>query len=121
MQNKITIVYYLTSVGDNPVKEFIDSLSKKQKAKIFRIFQYMQGYGLQVPLPHIKKLTGTPLWEIRILGQDNIRIIYVVPQKDTVLVLHGFIKKRQKIPSKEIDTALNRFKEWQTRVLTNDI
>lgn len=114
MLNKAFITYYLKSSGENPVKDFIDSLSEKQKAKIFRIFQYIESYGLQVPLPHIKKLTR-PLWEIRILGHANIRIIYAVAQKDTVLLLHGFLKKTQKTPAKEISTALNRLADWQNR------
>jgi phage-related protein len=64
---------------------------------------------LQSVLPHIKKLRGTPLWEIRILGQDNLRVIYVVPYLDTVLVLHGFIKKTQKTPKKDLEVALSRY------------
>lgn len=58
---KRIIQYYLTSSGENPVERFIDSLRKPTKAKIFRIFQYIELYGLTVPLPHVKKLTGAPL------------------------------------------------------------
>ncbi len=64
---------------------------------------------------HTKKLTGSPLWEIRILGQDNIRVIYAILVKDTVLLLHGFIKKSQKTPTREIEKALLRLKEYQSR------
>ena len=70
------IIYYISSSGDNPVKEFLDSLQKSQKAKVFRIFQIYQLYGISSIIPHTKKLTGTPLWEIRVKGKDNIRIIY---------------------------------------------
>lgn len=69
-------------------------------------------YQVSYILPHVKKLTGTPFWEIRILGQDNIRVIYICPFKESVLVLHGFIKKKQKTPPKEISTALQRYKNW---------
>lgn len=109
------VVYYTTVGGENPVKKFLESLQKSQKAKIFRIFQNVEEYGLSTALPHIKKLTGTPLWEIRILGQDNIRILYVVIHKDSILLLHGFVKKTQKTPNKEIDTALKRLREYRTK------
>jgi len=112
---KSTIYYYHTSDGKIPIKEFIDSLSLKQQAKVLRIFQYIEEYGLQTVLPHVKKLSGLPLWEIRILGKDNIRIFYVVLLKETVLMLHGFIKKSQKTPQKEINIALNRYNDWQNR------
>ena len=113
--DKTTVQYYLTADGESPVKEFIESLSKQQKAKIFRIFLTIQTYGLLAILPHTKKLSGTPLWEIRVLGKDNIRILYVTVEKETVFVLHGFIKKKQKTPQKEIAFALSRYKESLVR------
>lgn len=108
---KTTVQYYLTAKGENPVKDFLESLSKQQKSKIFRIFFTIEQYGLLAILPHTKKLTGTPLWEIRVLGKDNVRIIYVSLIQDSIHVLHGFIKKKQKTPQKEIETALMRYKE----------
>ena len=107
------IIYYTTSQGENPVREFIESLGKKQKAKIFRIFQYIEVYGLFSILPHLKKLSGTDLWEIRILGQDNIRVLYVSLSVKSIVVLHGFIKKTQKTPDKEIVIALKRLTQYK--------
>lgn len=87
------VVYYLDSQGNNPIKDFINSLPKSTQAKIFRIFLTIETYHLQSVLPHLKKLTGTPLWEIRILGKDSIRILYVTP-------------------TKEIDTAIKRYRQY---------
>lgn len=110
------IIYYYTSpAGSNPVKQFIDSLAPQQQTKILRIFQYIQRYGFTVRLPQIKKLTGSPLWEIKILGKHNLRILYVIPKENLVLILHGFIKKTAKTPKKELETALNRYHEWLDR------
>lgn len=108
------VYYYITSAGENPVKEFIDSLSARQKKKIARVLIYIDEYGLITAIPHIKKLVGTPFWEIRILGQDNIRVFYACIYLDSILLLHGFIKKSQKTSKKEIELALDRFKDWQT-------
>lgn len=113
-----TVIYYITAQGENPVSDLLDSLSQKQQAKILRIMQYITKYGMSSILPHTKKLTGTPLWEIRILGKDNLRVLYVIPSKNIVLVLHGFVKKKQKTPLKEIDIALNRLAVWQSRQTT---
>ena len=63
-------------------------------------------------LPHVKKLAGTSLWEIRILGQDNIRVIYAIIQNDQVLLLHGFVKKKKKTPIKDLSIAQARYKDW---------
>lgn len=107
------VIYYIDAQGKNPVSEFLDTLSDNQQSKILRILNNIKDYGLTSIIPHVKKLSGTPLWEIRILGGDNIRVFYVVPNRLRVVVLHGFIKKKQKTPIKEIEIALNRFKLFQ--------
>ena len=112
------IIYYISNNGGNPVKDFIDSLEFKQEIKVFHIFKLIIKYGINSVPQHIKKLSGTPLWEIRILGKDNIRILYIIPRKETILLLHGFIKKTQKTNPKEINIAIKRYHQW---FLTNDI
>jgi phage-related protein len=113
MTSLFTVYYFISSSGSNPVRQFLDSLSEKQQAKILRIFQYITDYGLSAVLPHTKKLAGTPLWEIRIVGKDNIRILYVLPLKNIVLVLHGFMKKTQRTSVKELQIAMSRYKQWK--------
>lgn len=113
--NKTIVIYYISPGGDNPISDFLDSLDHKQQAKLLRIIKYLEIYGLQSILPHVKKLSGTPLWEIRILGRDNIRTLYAVVQNNSVLILSGFIKKSQKTPPNEISIALSRLKEWMQR------
>jgi phage-related protein len=108
----VKIIYHTSTSGKNYVREFILSLQKHQQAKIRRLLQLITEYGLSSIIPHTKKLSGTPLWEIRILGKNSIRIIYVVLHINTILALHGFIKKTQKTPRKEINTALKRYQNW---------
>lgn len=106
-----TIVYYYTSShGESPVREFIDS-HPKSKPKVMRIIQVIEEYGLQMVIPHLKKLTGTPLWEIRTLGQESVRILYVGYRDQNILLLHAFEKKTQKTPRREIATAIHRLEE----------
>lgn len=110
--DKTTVIYYTSATGDNPISDFLDRLNPIQQTKLLRIIKYAEIYGLQSILPHVKKLSGTPLWEIRILGKDNIRTFYAVVHNNSIIILHGFIKKTQKTPSREINLALSRLKEW---------
>jgi len=103
------VVYYTSIQGDNPVKDFIDSLPNQQKIKIFNVFRIYQESGLMGIMPHTKHLAGSVLWEIKI---DKNRILYVAQTKFSILVLHGFPKKKQKTPPKEIKTAYVRLKIW---------
>lgn len=105
------VTYYISPSGQNPVKDFLNS-HLKAKVKAFRIFSNIEEFGLSSVIPHIKKLAGSPLWEIRILGQDSIRILYVTRQEKKVILLNAFEKKTDKTPLKEIKVALERLKEF---------
>lgn len=109
---KTVIYYYTTFSGDNPVKKFIESLPERQQRKIARILSNIAEYGLITAIPHIKKLSGIPLWEIRVLGQDNIRVFYATVHQNSILLLHGFVKKSQATPRKDIKLSLDRLGEW---------
>ena len=111
---KWRLVYFISSSGENPVGHFIDSLSKPQQVKILRTFMHLEEYGLQAFIPHVRKLAGTPLWEIRVLGKDNIRVIYVTEKGNSILLLHGFLKKTAKTPQKVIQICLKRYKDCQS-------
>lgn len=115
MSSAYKVDYYLSSSGENPAKIFLDSISERERAKVFRIFQNIQIYGLQSVLPHLKKLSGTSLWEIRVLGKDSIRIIYAILIENTVLILHGFMKKTKRTPEGEIHLAEKRYEDFLKR------
>lgn len=107
------VVYYLSPTGSNPVKDFIISLPKVPRAKIRRIFMLAEIYGVELIYPYVRKMSGVPLWELRILGKDSIRILYVTEVNQVIIALHGFIKKSQKTPPREIEVALERLKMWK--------
>lgn len=115
MNQSWKVLFYISESKDNPVEIFLEALESREHAKILRIIQYIQEYGLRAVLPHVKKLSGVPLWEIRVLGRDSIRVLYVVPIEQTVLLLHGFRKKTRKTPEKEIIIALRRYQDWKKR------
>lgn len=113
--SKCQVLYYSTLKGETPFGDFLDSLSPKQQAKIIRVLKTIEAYGLSTAIPHLKKITGTPFWEVRILGKDNIRAIYITLSSQSILILHGFLKKQNKTPKKELQLAQTRLQDWQNR------
>ncbi len=109
-------VLYFKANNKNPVRSFLDTLSEKQQDKLLRIFSHIEEYGLSSVIPHIKRLSGYPLWEIRVLGKDNIRVIYAIPLSHSVLLLHGFTKKTQKTSAKDIEISLERLIIWRKMI-----
>ena len=94
---------------DSPVKDFIDKSNSKQRGKILKHLLFLTEFGISKHNPYLKKLTGTQMWESRILGKDNIRIL-CVNLKFGIAILHIFIKKRQKTHTSDILLALKRLK-----------
>lgn len=112
MDEKWKIELYENARGEKPIEKFIDSLEAKARLKVTHAIELLETFGLEGGYPHVKKLTGSNLWEYRILGSDNIRIFYVSMTGKTFLILHGFKKKKQKIPTKEIRIAEERLQEY---------
>ena len=77
-----------------------------------RISRLIEAEGVQqLREPYVKHLEG-PRWEMRLKGRDGIaRAVYVTPTGRRVVVVHVFVKKTQKTPRREIETALKRAKE----------
>ncbi len=112
-----TIDYYETNDGSCPVKEFIDSLSHEGQAKYIFITKLLTEYGVLVKEPYVKQLTGRKkLFEIRIKDKTGIsRILYFTHTGKKFVLLHGFTKKADKAPQREIETAEERMKDYLSR------
>ncbi len=115
MEEKWKVVFYKTTRGDSPISKFILSLEVKAQSKVRDSIKLLTEYGIFLGLPHVKKLTGTVLWELRILGSNSIRILYIAITGKNFLLLHGFKKKKDKTPPKEIRMAEDRLAEFRSR------
>lgn len=93
------------------VEKFIDEQPPKVQAKIARAIDLLETFGLRLTEPHLKKMASVNLWELRIIFASNIYRIFLCSGKNKLILLHGFCKKSQKTPSKEINLALKRMKE----------
>ncbi len=109
------VTYYVTAGGNIPVRDFLNAAAPTLKVKALRLFLHLSEYGLQGVIPHLKKLTGTPLWELRIMGGESVRILFVTQVGKKIILLHGFYKKTQKTPTKEIATALARLRDYEQK------
>lgn len=106
----LEVYFYSTASGNEPVKEWLRTLSKEDRRIIGYDIKTVQ-YGYPIGMPLTRMLQGTNgLEEVRSKLSDGIaRIIFYV-ENNTIILLHGFIKKTQKTPQKELDTAIKRCK-----------
>jgi phage-related protein len=106
--------FYTTQSGKSPPFDFIQKSEARVARKILRHIQHIKTYGLTLENRYLRKLTGSNLWESRILGNDSIRIICAVLAERRVVILNIFTKKSNKTPVKELDVANQRFRELTT-------
>lgn len=105
---KLDVKFFKTSSGNEPVREWLLSLSKQERAIIGEEILKVQ-YCWPIGKPIVDNL-GNGMWEVRIKLHDKIaRVLFYINQRDMIL-LNGFIKKTQKTPKPELDLALKRKK-----------
>ena len=81
----------------------------------------MEEFGIGLRKPHVGSIKGDRykgLWELRAKqGSDITRIFYFLPYEKKFILLHGFVKKDDKTPKRELETALSRMKDWKRRFM----
>jgi phage-related protein len=111
------IVFYKDAKNCNPIEEFIIKLGKSNRALAAKTTQGIKklrdrSYHREPLSKHLE----SGLWELRVkTGSDILRIIYTFNKGRIILLLHIFIKKKQKTPLNELEIARKRLKEIKTK------
>lgn len=102
----LTVRFYQTDSGTEPVIEWLKSLPPDYRKTIGEDIKTVQ-FGWPIGMPVVRKLEPG-LWEVRSHVRDGIvRVIFTVCG-NTMVLLHGFIKKSQKTSADDLETARNR-------------
>jgi len=91
----------------NDIEHFIAGLEKSTIAKVLRSFDLLETFGHRLGMPHSKKIEDG-LFEFRIRGVQEVRFLYTFQKGQVVIVLHGFVKKSQKLLVKDLKLARQR-------------
>ena len=87
----------------NKIEDFINKLDGALHLHVHQMIKRLEMHGHELRDPHSKSLKGG-LFELRILGAKQIRIIYAF-HNDKAVLLNIFVKKVWTIPRKEIEYA----------------
>jgi phage-related protein len=100
------VKFFRTDADNEPVREWLAGLPREQRRLVGIAIKTVQ-IGWPIGMPVVRKL-DTGLWEVRVdLGDTIARVIFAVCGANMVL-LHGFIKKSQKTPAVDLQTAKQR-------------
>jgi phage-related protein len=110
------IEFYVAENGDSPVGVFLAGLDAKTQARFLWSLEQLSIRNVRARPPLVRHLEGK-LWELREESGTNIyRLLYVFFTGRRIVILHGFQKKTQRTPRREIETALarlDRFVAWE--------
>jgi len=112
---ELGIEFFSDEKGKRPVEKFLREVFRRNRKlwaqTISGLNRLKQRVYHKAPL---SKNVGKGLWEARIQSGNNIlRIIYTFAGGRKIVLLHGFIKKNQKTPKKELTIAKQRKRQLE--------
>jgi len=111
----LTVQFYKSDSGNEPVRDWLKLRTPEEKKAIGEDIKAVE-YTWPVGYPSVKKL-DKDLWEVRTnLPQGISRVFFTIWERYMVL-LHSIIKKTQKTPQQDLETAKKR----RNRVLSGGI
>jgi phage-related protein len=81
------------------------------RARYLALLSRMTEFGPDMGMPHTRAM-GDGLFEVRAKAAEGIgRAFYCTLVGKRIVILHGFVKKTDKTPAKELKIARERLKE----------
>jgi phage-related protein len=104
----LQVRFYRTGTGVEPVRDWLKALAVLERKAIGEDIKTVQ-FGWPLGMPLVEHIEGD-IWEVRIKLSTRIARVLFVLEGNTMVLLHGFIKKQQKTPTPELDVARDRLK-----------
>jgi len=115
----LDVKFYEKENGDVPVMSYLLSLDAKMRAKVFSEIELFEKHGFELKEPYVKAIKGKRykgIYEQRIRLASNLsRIFYFVYEQNTFVLLHGFTKKTDTTPERELLHALRYRDDYERR------
>jgi hypothetical protein len=107
---------YVEDDGAAPVEAFLDVLTTPQRAKVVARIRLLEELGVGMPFPYSSQVRGR-LRELRTrAGKDRIRILYFADSRRWFILLHGVIKRTEKLAESDIEAAEARMRRHEERL-----
>ena len=113
--DKYEVIFYETEDGTKPAYDFIETLSPKMQAKIYKIASMLEIDGTRLRLPYSEFLKDG-IFQIRAQQEGIIsRVLYFFAIGKKIILTKGFTKKTPKTPPSEIELAKKYRADYERR------
>lgn len=98
--------FYRSPSGVEPVRDWLRGLDKEDRRIIGTDIKTVE-YGWPIGMPVCKPL-GDGLFETRSRLRNRIARVLFCIHENQMILLHGFVKKTDQIPKRDLDLARSR-------------
>jgi len=102
----IPVRFFRLDSGREPAREWLKELPKEHRKAIGEDIKTMQ-FMWPIGMPLVRKMDDD-LWEIRSHISSGIARTFFTVHEELIVLLHGFVKKSQTTPAKELAIAKRR-------------
>lgn len=109
MESSLDVRFYRSPSGTEPVRDWLIKLDKASRRSIGVDIKTVQ-FGWPLGMPLVRKL-DPGLWELRSHLPKGIARVTFTTRGKVLVLLHGFIRKSQRIPTTDLAVSVQRMKE----------
>lgn len=112
---KWSVIHYDREPGKCPVREFLDGLGMKERAKVLAAVDLLEEEGPNLHRTYADYLRDR-IHELRIrVSRARYRVLYFFWDRCDIVLTHGITKKSGRVPETEIDRAVRCREDWLRR------
>lgn len=116
---EFSVEFYETQNGGSPVRKFLDELKRTDPddhAVVLRGLANLR--DRQCHREPLCKALGDGLFELRHVGKLNTRVLWFFVKGRRIIAVHAIRNKGRAIPARDLNTALERMRDWRNRFET---
>jgi len=104
-EKRVPAIFFRTEAGGEPLRDWLKSLPSEDRKRIGEDIGTVE-VGWPVGMPVCRPM-GDRLYEVRSnLAHGRIaRVLFYIDKKGRMVLLHGFIKKSQQTPDRDLAIA----------------
>ena len=86
-------------IKDQP-NVFISQIETEFQQRVFKVIDFLEEWGSMLRMPYSKNI-GKNIFELRIIGKHNVRLIYTF-KFNKAIIFYGFYKKTERISIRDL-------------------
>ena len=112
----LTVEWFFDEKGKSDALDFFEALSNTEKRKTLMLFKRIGDFGKISDITKFRN-EGEKIFAFKPQPERFLSFFY---SGKKIVVTNGFRKKAQKLPKKEKNLAVNRMKNYDSRVKSGD-